>query len=347
MADYRLRYRGITFAEYAIGHVIRLLGDKLVVDVDDATVLQYQSDRLKESAAPKSINEEVRFLLTLLGDSGELIRARLRKKKKLKLPTRRKIGKAYEPEETHRMRDQSRDSHSPHMRLALPLAINAGMRDAEIKALKWSQIHLDKQYLQVGASKTPAGEGRTIPINSALHEAIVEHRAWYLKKFKEIRPEWYVFPFGKPRPQDPPGCDHPEDCLEDCAKEGECYRKVARPPSHTHHPACRKRGRRRDDPPDRRTCLEGSAQRLPSRSDEGQEGCTRVNRDLSGSIGQSGRTATRKYSNLIENSVPLTLPNIRGAASFQGCVTRNRRFQCNPCSRKKKYRNSSRSPLPA
>lgn len=203
LADYRLRYRGITFAEYAIGHVIRLVGDKLVVDVDDAAVLQYQSDRLKESAAPKSINEEVRFLLTLLGDSGELIRARLRKKKKLKLPTRRKIGKAYEPEETHRMRDQSRDSHSPHMRLALPLAINAGMRDAEIKALKWSQIHLDKQYLQVGASKTPAGEGRTIPINSALHEAIVEHRAWYLKKFKEIRPEWYVFPFGKPRPQDP------------------------------------------------------------------------------------------------------------------------------------------------
>lgn len=106
--DYRLRYRGITFAEYAIGHVVRLLGDKLVVDVDDAAVLQYQSDRLKEGAAPKSINEEVRFLLTLLGDSGELIRARLRKKKKLKLPARRKIGKAYEPEETHRMRDQSR-----------------------------------------------------------------------------------------------------------------------------------------------------------------------------------------------------------------------------------------------
>lgn len=70
LADYRLRYRGVTFAEYAIGHVVRLLGDKLVVDIDDAAVLQYQTDRLKESAAPKSINEEVRFLLTLLGDPG-------------------------------------------------------------------------------------------------------------------------------------------------------------------------------------------------------------------------------------------------------------------------------------
>lgn len=55
-------------AEYAIGHVVRLLGDKLVVDVDDAAVLQYQSDRLKESAAPKSINEEVRFRSDALGN---------------------------------------------------------------------------------------------------------------------------------------------------------------------------------------------------------------------------------------------------------------------------------------
>jgi integrase len=203
LADYRLRYRGIVFAEYAIGHVVRLLGDKLVVDIDDAVVLQYQTDRLKESAAPKSINEEVRFLLTLLGDSGELIRARLRKKKKLKLPSRRKIGKAYEPEETYRLRDRSKESRSPHIQLALALAINAGMRDSEIKALKWSQIHFEKRFVQVGQSKTAAGDGRTIPINSALFEAILEHRAWYIEKFKEVRPEWYVFPYGKPYPKDP------------------------------------------------------------------------------------------------------------------------------------------------
>jgi integrase len=82
--------------------------------------------------------------------------------------------------------------------------LNAGMRDAEIKALKWSQIHLDKRFLQVGESKTPAGEGRTIPINAPLHEAFLEHRAWYLKKFKEFRPEWHVFPFGRGRSLDPP-----------------------------------------------------------------------------------------------------------------------------------------------
>ena len=67
-ADHKLRFRGITVAEYAIGHVVRHLGDKLLVDIDETEVLGYQSTRLKESAAPKSINEEVRLLLTMMGE---------------------------------------------------------------------------------------------------------------------------------------------------------------------------------------------------------------------------------------------------------------------------------------
>jgi integrase len=203
LADYRLRFRGVTFAEYAIGHVVRLLGDALLVDIDESAVFKYQTDRLKESAAPKSINEEVRFLLTLIGEAGDVIRVRLRKKKKLKLPARGKIGKAYEPEETQQMQQLSRNSRSPHIHLALTMALNAGMRDAEIKSLAWSQIHLDKNFIEVGKSKTAAGEGRTIPINSVLQQAIDEHMAWYRKKFNEIRPEGFVFPFGRPRPWDP------------------------------------------------------------------------------------------------------------------------------------------------
>jgi integrase len=144
LADYRLRFRGITFAEYAIGHVVRLPGEKLLVDIDEPEVLGYQSARLKESAAPKSINEEVRFLLTMMGEACDVIRVRLFKKKKLKLPARRKIGKAYEPDETQTMGQLSRKSRSPHIHLAPMMALSAGMRDAEIKSLSWSQIHLDK-----------------------------------------------------------------------------------------------------------------------------------------------------------------------------------------------------------
>jgi len=91
----------------------------------------------------------------------------------------------------------------PHIRLALTLALNAGIRDSEIKSLTWGQLRLDKGYLQVGKSKADTGEGRTIPINSVLRQAILDHRAQYEKKFKPISYEWYIFPFEKPRPSDP------------------------------------------------------------------------------------------------------------------------------------------------
>jgi integrase len=29
------------------------------------------------------------------------------------------------------------------------------------------------------------------------------HAAWYTKRFGQCRPEWFVFPFGKPLPKDP------------------------------------------------------------------------------------------------------------------------------------------------
>ncbi len=291
LADYKLRFRGITFAVYAIGHVVRHLGDKLLVDIDESEVLAYQSARLKESASPKSINEEVRFLLTMMGEPGDVIRVRLRKKKRLKLPGRRKIGKAYEPDETQKMGQLARRSRSPHIHLALTMALNAGMRDAEIKSLTWSQIHLDKNYIQVGESKTAAGEGRTIPINSVLHQAIVRHLTWYQKKFKEIRPEWFVFPFGRPRPWDPTRhANHDQDGVEEHSEECEGDGQVARPSSYADHSTCRGRRRRGNDPADRGPRLQGSSQGLSPCPDESQAGCARRHREAAA---QSRRTKGR------------------------------------------------------
>jgi integrase len=77
------------------------------------------------------------------------------------------------------------------------------MRDAEIRGLQWGRIDLSKAILTVGASKTEAGEGRTIPLNSALLAVIVEHANWSRNRFGHLQPDWYVFPFGKPWPSDP------------------------------------------------------------------------------------------------------------------------------------------------
>ncbi len=67
------------------------------------------------------------------------------------------------------------------------LARNAGLRDAEIRALTWGHVDLKAGFLRVGRAKTEAGEGRTIPFNTDLNEALVQHRLRYEEKFGAIQ----------------------------------------------------------------------------------------------------------------------------------------------------------------
>jgi len=208
LEDYKLRHRAGTFAEYALGHVTRVLGDKLVVDINEATLKAYQTARLKEEAAPKSINEEVTFLLRLLGDAGDALRVRLRRDKALKLKVCQTVARAFTEAEKETMLalakdSSSRKSGSPAIYPALVLALNAGMRDAEIRTLTWAQVDFEKQFLTVGRSKTEAGEGRTIPLNSVLLPALLGHSRWYTRRFGMMKPEWHLFPFGKSKHLDP------------------------------------------------------------------------------------------------------------------------------------------------
>ena len=113
------------------------------------------------------------------------------------------MGKAYTSEEKERLLTEAKAARSPAIYPALMLALNAGMRDAEIRTMQWERLDLSKAYLTVGDSKTEAGEGRTIPLNTALVEALVEYSKWYTERFGTIQPDWYVFAFGKPWPKDP------------------------------------------------------------------------------------------------------------------------------------------------
>ena len=188
--EYKLRHKSVTFAEYALSKLKRHLGKKMTVEVAEKTVKEYQSTRLREKAAPKTINEEVGFLLRLLGDRGDGIRARLRRQKALKLATGKQVGKAYTPEEKERLLAAAKSARSPVIYPALMLALHAGIRDAEIRTLQWGRLDLfnPRPYLTVGDSKTEAGEGRTIPLNSELLEAVVDYSKWYTNRFGIIQP---------------------------------------------------------------------------------------------------------------------------------------------------------------
>lgn len=203
LEEYKLRAKSGTFAEYALGHLSRHLGERMAVEVTDKTVREYQTARLKEDASAKTINEEVGFLLRLLGEQGDGIRVKMRRQKTLKLTVRSDQGKAYSAEEKARLLEEAKKRRSRAIYPALVLSLNCGLRDKELRELQWGRVHLREAYVVVGESKSDAGSGRTIPLNALALEALKAYSAWYLEKFEHLKPGWFVFPTGKPQPTDP------------------------------------------------------------------------------------------------------------------------------------------------
>jgi integrase len=204
LVEYATKHRSATYAEYALGHLKRHIGDRLVVEITPKVVKGYQTTRLREKAAPKTINDEVQLLIRLCGDQGDLIRAVLRREKALKLALPPSPGRPYSAEEKARMLEEAKKLRTPQMYAALALDLNTGLRDKELREITWGQIDLvHRKALTVGRSKTDAGTGRVIPLNETALTALKDHAAWYVRRFGECRPEWYVFAFGKPLPNDP------------------------------------------------------------------------------------------------------------------------------------------------
>jgi integrase len=204
LADYKLKHESVTFAIYALGHVSRLLGRSLVVEITPKVVKRYQADRLSEKASPKTINDEVQLLIRLCGEQGILIRATLRRDKALKLALPPSPGRPYSSEEKARMLEEAQKLRTPQMHAALALDLNTGLRDKELRQIRWDQIDLlNKKALTVGKSKSEAGTGRVIPLNQTAIAALEAHAAWYTRRFGACRPEWFVFAFGTPLPKDP------------------------------------------------------------------------------------------------------------------------------------------------
>jgi integrase len=204
LEDYRPKHQSATYAEYALGHVSRLLGGSLVLEITPNAVKRYQVDRLREKASAKTINDEVQLLIRLCGEQGALIRATLRRDKALRLALPPSPGRPYSSDEKGRMLEEAKKLRTPQMYAALALDLNTGLRDKELREIRWQQIDLiQKKTLTVGKSKTDAGTGRVIPLNVTAIAALEAYAAWYTRRFGECRPEWFVFAFGKPLPNDP------------------------------------------------------------------------------------------------------------------------------------------------
>ena len=87
-------------------------------------------------------------------------------------------------EEVRDCLEETRNLRTPQMYAALALDLNTGLRDQELREIRWERIDLQhKKTLTVGQSKTVAGTGRVIPLNetAAALEALEAHASWYIE----------------------------------------------------------------------------------------------------------------------------------------------------------------------
>lgn len=161
-------------------------------------VYRYVKTRLAEGASGRCINMELGELSRAIGRPWRALWPKVRK-----LEERKDIGRAISTDEERRLLDASVRARSPLIRPFLRIALLTGMRSGEITSLTWGQVNMEKRILSVGRAKTPSGTGRQIPMNRDLYQVLSAHHDWFMKRFGELKPEQYLFPFGSPMPADP------------------------------------------------------------------------------------------------------------------------------------------------
>ncbi len=167
-------------------HLKPAFGSLLLIDVTADDIAIYQKDRLREGASPKTINLELGTLRAIM--RRHRIWANLQPDVKM-LTVRDDAGKALTAEEERRLLEACRTSRSRSLLPLVTLAMNTGMRRGEILGLTWAQVDFLNDRLTVGRSKTAAGQGRNIPLNTA---ALGAMRGW-ATNFPNRKPEHFVF----------------------------------------------------------------------------------------------------------------------------------------------------------
>lgn len=184
-----------TVARLALKHLLPSFGAKLLCDIMPRDIEAYQKSRLQTGLEGRTVNIEVATLRQVL-KANDLWQPLANKVRMLK--ERHDVGKALTPEQERALLKATAEADSA-CHTATVLALNTTMRRSEIRLLRWEQVDLEKRVLDVGKSKTEAGEGRPIPLNVPAFEALVR----WAGCFSDTKTEHYVFPWCEFRQVDP------------------------------------------------------------------------------------------------------------------------------------------------
>lgn len=174
-------------AEQALKHLLPVFGQKLLCEITPKHIRKYQSARIGEGMTGRTVNIEIGVLRQVL--EAEKFWRGLESEVNM-LPENQDVGRALSHDEETRLLAECKKADSACY-TAVVLALNTTMRSDEIKKLRWYQVDWMNRALTVGKSKTEAGKGRVIPLNSDAFKAMLEWQG----RFPESKPEHYVFPF--------------------------------------------------------------------------------------------------------------------------------------------------------
>jgi integrase len=137
-------------------HLKPYFGHRLLVDIDAAAIARYVGHRRKENAADKTIKLELGTLRGILRRAN-LWGAIADDDLLSKLRDRDDVGRAITADEESALLAACRASRSRGLYTAVVVALNTGLRETEIRKLRWQQVDLEARTLIVGHAKTVAG----------------------------------------------------------------------------------------------------------------------------------------------------------------------------------------------
>jgi integrase len=174
----------------AISHLKSEFGKQLLCDLSGEDLAAYQTRRKREGVSNRTVNLELGVLRSILRRyrMWEAIAADVDFLKESASP-----GRALTHEEETTLLDVASKSRCRSLYPVIMLAINTGMRASEIRGLTWAQVDFLAKSLMVGKSKTAAGTGRIIPLNSRAVAVLTHWRGL----FPGAEAEHYVFPHEK------------------------------------------------------------------------------------------------------------------------------------------------------
>jgi integrase len=186
----------------SLKHLKPFFSQWLLTDINAAAIARYAGHRRKQSAADKSIKLEIGTLRGILRAAKLWAIVKQDEEILPKLREREDVGRAITNAEEAAILDACRASRSRGLYTAVAIALNTGMREGEIRMLKWEQVDFEERTIRVGKSKTAAGTNRVIPMNDRLTLAL---RTWG-NKFPKRATDHYVFAaeqYGQPGEKKP------------------------------------------------------------------------------------------------------------------------------------------------